>query len=505
MAIVVNTNVASLNAQRNLVGTGKLLQRSLQRLSSGLRINSAKDDAAGLAISDRMNAQIRGLNQAVRNANDGISLAQTAEGALQESTNILQRMRELAVQSANDTNTASDRASLQKEVAQLQSELNRIANTTSFNGKVLLDGTFGTAKFHVGAESYQTINVTMGDMRATAIGTNRLTNEYNTAASGSIVAASGGTTNGIASGTLTISGAIGESSVSYSANATARDIATAVNNASDSTGVTAKAMTYAKIDNVQSSGSISLTLYGQNESDGITISANLTSKSDLTDLAKAINDVAGKTGISARLSDDKSAILLENSEGYDITMTSGSGSVQFDLTGVKEAGSHATGDDFFSSSSEVGAAVSVTDGDSATVGGSIVFDSAKSYTVTAGTAGAIFDDTNAHASSLKDVGSIDIGSRDGANLAIDRIDSALASIDDLRADLGAVQNRFESTIANLMNVSENITAAKSRIVDADFAAETANLTKAQILQQAGTAMLAQANTVPQAALTLLQG
>ncbi len=502
MAIVVNTNVASLNAQRNLVGTGKLLQRSLQRLSSGLRINSAKDDAAGLAISDRMNAQIRGLNQAVRNANDGISLAQTAEGALQESTNILQRMRELAVQSANDTNTASDRASLQKEVAQLQSELNRIANTTSFNGKVLLDGTFGTAKFHVGAESYQTINVTMGDMRATAIGTNRLTQEYN---NDSIAAASGGTTNGVASGTITISGAIGESTVDYAANATARDIATAINNASDSTGVTAKAMTYAKIDNVAATGSISLTLYGQNESDGITVSANLTSTSDLTDLAKAINDVAGKTGISARLSDDKSAILLENSEGYDITMTSGAGSVQFDLTGVKEAGSHATGDDFFSSSSEVGNAVQVTAGNSATVGGSIVFDSAKSYTVTAGASGALFDDTNAHASSLKDVGSIDIGSRDGANLAIDRIDSALASIDDLRADLGAVQNRFESTIANLMNVSENITAAKSRIVDADFAAETANLTKAQILQQAGTAMLAQANTVPQAALTLLQG
>ncbi len=503
MAIVVNTNVASLNAQRNLVGTGKLLQRSLQRLSSGLRINSAKDDAAGLAISDRMNAQIRGLNQAVRNANDGISLAQTAEGALQESTNILQRMRELAVQSANDTNTASDRASLQKEVAQLQSELNRIANTTSFNGKVLLDGTFGTAKFHVGAESYQTINVTMGDMRATAIGTNRLTQEYN---SNSIAAASGTAHNGVtASGSITIKGALGESSVNYASGATARDIATAVNNASDSTGVTAKAMTYAKIDNVAATGSISLTLYGQNESDGITVSANLTSTSDLTNLAKAINDVAGKTGISARLSDDKSAILLENSEGYDITMTSGAGSVDFDLTGVKEAGSHDTGDDFFSSDSEVGSSLTVSAGDSATVGGSIVFDSAKSYTVTAGASGALFNDTDAHASSLKDVGSIDIGSRDGANLAIDRIDSALAAIDDLRADLGAVQNRFESTIANLMNVSENISAAKSRIVDADFAAETANLTKAQILQQAGTAMLAQANTVPQAALTLLQG
>jgi len=502
MAIVVNTNVSSLNAQRNLEGTNKLLTRSLQRLSSGLRINSAKDDAAGLAISDRMNSQIRGLNQAVRNANDGISLAQTAEGALQESTNILQRMRELAVQSANDTNTASDRASLQKEVAQLQAELNRIANTTSFNGKVLLDGTFGTAKFHVGAEAYQSINVTMGDMRATAIGTNRLTNEYNT---DSIAAASGGIDNGIAAGSLTIKGALGESEISYGANATARDIANAINNAADSTGVNAKAMTYAKIDNVASSGSISLTLYGQNEDEGITVSANLTDPADLTDLAKAINDVAGKTGITARLSDDKSAILLENSEGYDISMESGAGSVDFDLTGVKEAGSHETGADFFTDTSEVGNAVTVSAGSSATVGGSIIFDSAKSYTVTAGAADNLFDDTDAHASALKDVGSIDIGTLEGANMAIERIDGAIAAIDDLRADLGAIQNRFESTISNLMNVSENISAAKSRIVDADFAAETANLTKAQILQQAGTAMLAQANTLPQAALTLLQG
>ncbi len=502
MALVVNTNVSSLNAQRNLTGTNKLLTRSLQRLSSGLRINSAKDDAAGLAISDRMNSQVRGLNQAVRNANDGISLAQTAEGALQESTNILQRMRELAVQSANDTNTASDRASLQKEVAQLQSELNRIANTTAFNGKVLLDGSFGTAKFHVGSEAFQSINVTMGDMRATAIGTNRLTNEY---VSGSIAEAAAGTDNNVAAGSLTVRGALGEAEVSYSDNATARTIASAVNNASDTTGVTAKAVTYAKIDNVQlTNGTISMTLFGQNETEGITISANLDSASDLTELSKAINDVAGKTGITARLSDDKSAILLENSEGYDITVTSLAGSDDFDITGVKEPGSHATGDDFFSANSEVGAAQTVSAGNSATVGGSVVFDSAKSYTVTAATDTSIFDDTDAHGSDLKDVGSIDIGSREGANLAIDRIDSAIAAIDDLRADLGAIQNRFESTISNLMNVSENISAAKSRIVDADFAAETANLTKAQILQQAGTAMLAQANTLPQAALTLLQ-
>ncbi len=503
MAITVNTNVASLNAQRNLSGTDKLLNRSLQRLSSGLRINSAKDDAAGLAISDRMGAQVRGLNQAVRNANDGISLAQTAEGALQESTNLLQRIRELAVQSANDTNTASDRTSIQKEVAQLQSELNRIANTTAFNGKVLLDGNFGNAKFHVGAESNQTINVAIGDARATAIGTHRLVNENVATA---ITEATSGTTNNIDGSDLTISGSLGSDTIEIGADDTARTIAAAVNTKADSTGVNASAVTYAKIDTIADASSISFTLYGQNETDGVTVSAYIASGSDLTELAKAINDVSGKTGISAVLSDDKSAILLENSEGYDITVTSATGAASFDLTGVKESGSHASGANFFSTSSEVGTGQTISATGSGTVGGSVIFDSAKTYTVTAaaGTSG-IFDDTDAHGSSLSEVAEVDVSTQTGANNAIDVIDSALSFIDDLRADLGAVQNRFESTIANLMSVSENISAAKSRILDADFAEETANLTRSQILQQAGLAMLAQANTVPQAALTLLQG
>jgi flagellin len=177
MAISVNTNVASLTAQRNLLGTERSLNTALQRLSSGLRVNSAKDDAAGLAISDRMTSQIRGLNQAARNANDGISLAQTAEGALQEATSILQRIRELAVQSANDTNSSSDRQSLQDEVVQLQAEINRIAETTSFNGRQLLDGSFGTAKFHVGTEANQVIEVTTGDARGTRLGSYQATVE----------------------------------------------------------------------------------------------------------------------------------------------------------------------------------------------------------------------------------------------------------------------------------------------------------------------------------------
>ena len=504
MALVVNTNVSSLNAQRNLVGTNKSLTRSIQRLSTGLRINSAKDDAAGLAISDRMTSQIRGLNQAVRNANDGISLAQTAEGALQESTNILQRMRELAVQSANDTNTASDRASLQKEVAQLQSELNRIANTTAFNGKLLLDGTFGSAKMHVGAESNQVINVTMGDARATAIGYNR----YHTVNdSGSITAAVSGTTNNVGAQTVQIHGTLGTSTVSVSAGASARDIASAINAASADSGVNATATTYAKIDNVESAGTVAFDLYGQNESSAIRVSANLTDEDDLTNLAKAINDVAGKTGITATLSDDKTQILLENADGYDITMTLASGSRRFDLTGLKHPDDYTNADDKWTdtdSGVEVSSAVQVTTS-SATVGGTVVFESAKSYTVQSNVADDLFDAADtAYGSTLEEVADIDISSQAGANSAINVIDGALSYIDDLRADLGAVQNRFESTISNLMNVSENLSAAQSRILDADFAQETANMTRAQILQQSGTAMLAQANTLPQAALTLLQ-
>ncbi len=272
MALTINTNVASLNAQRNLNSSQGALNKSMQRLSSGLRINSAKDDAAGLGISDRMTSQIRGLNQAVRNANDGISLAQTAEGALQESTNILQRMRELAVQSANDTNSAEDRASLQAEVTQLVAELDRISDTTSFNGRGLLNASTAGALFQVGANSGQTISITISDADATALGVNAVT----------------------------------------------------------------------------------------------------------------------------------------------------------------------------------------------------------------------------------------VSTQAGAGAAITSVDDAILAIDTMRGGLGAVQNRFESTIANLSNVSENLSAARSRILDADIAQESSNMTKGNILQQAGVAILAQANQAPNLAMSLLQ-
>jgi flagellin len=488
MAMVINTNVASLNAQRQLSGTQSSLNTALERLSSGLRINSAKDDAAGLAISDRMTAQIRGLNQAVRNANDGISLAQTAEGALQESTNILQRMRELAVQSANDTNSATDRASLQKEVSALQAELNRIADTTAFNGKNLLDGTFVAQKFHVGANANESIQVTVGNARADSMGSNSLSSDGTIdAATAAAADISGG--NIVAAQSLTVTGDTGSTSVAVAVGATAKDIATDVNNVAATTSVSATARTTATLSSLGDTGTVSMNLYGSNTS-AVAVSANVSSTGDLTSLADAINSKAGSTGITATLSADKASISLANEQGEDIKIEdfNNTGATKtVDITGASGTAATLTG----------GAAT-----DSTVVGGTVSFSASSIYSVTTDTAGTLFAAANNN-STLDSVGSVDIGTQAGANNALSVVDGALDFVDDLRAGLGAMQNRFESTISNLQNVSENLSAASSRIRDADFAAETAALTRGQILQQAGVAILAQANQSQQSVLSLL--
>jgi flagellin len=472
----------------------------MQRLNTGLRINSAKDDAAGLAIADRMTSQITGLNQAARNANDGISLTQTAEGALQESTNILQRMRELAVQSSNDTNTGTDRTSLQKEVGQLQQELNRIANTTQFNGKTLLDGSFSAQKFQVGANNNQTIAVSMGSAQASAIGAQRITSSASIS-----VASSGAANSNAVSGAITINGSVGTASASIAAaGSSARTIATAINGITAQTGVTARAITQANFQ-VTSTGAISFQLKGQNSAAaaGVTISYSMstsgatTSATDLAGLAAAINDKSGTTGVTAKVDPTNAAsLLLENSDGYDIQIKGASttgASGTWDVKGIDQNGAlNGAAASGFSS----GASFS-------TVGGRVVYESGKSFSTTNVTAsgGTL---AGAGASTLTDVGTIDIKSQTGSNDAISVIDNALAFIDDLRGDLGAVQNRFDSTISNLQNVSDNITSARSRIQDADFGKETSNLSKAQILSQAGIAMLSQANQSQQNILSLLR-
>ena len=883
MPQVINTNFASLNAQRNLNKSQGSLQTSLQRLSSGLRINSAKDDAAGLAVSNRFTSQIRGLTQAVRNANDGISLAQTAEGALSESTNILQRIRELAIQSANSTNSSTDRLSLQSEVNQLVSELDRIANTTSFNGLKLLDGSFTAQSFQIGAEANQTINVNVSGATASTIGINKVSSanatagievatsgfsvgtsttafnatgvgatataalttliadqtvtvsgptgstavtfsaangnrdaaeiaaaldniigvrataepnaasftvaapptnahrndvvtfdlvsgdgdfsstvgfrvnaatyssDFNTAMSNAVtaintaagnsnltyntttrtitsasgsnigiqnfnvqddatmsvgtfvndtsnngtgyaytiagvavtttinIAASsqaqiatamaasingsagltalgvsaivngnnvevvrGGATSGAAApntlglgaeldlsltavsvtggttgnggftvsrldagtlvaggagpvvlteggtvaatvtavvseadtivfagqtvtelggvgdeaavkvGTLTVlmedaginiqssvtglaggdgilniaaltnatltSGSAmsdassgnfaasqsltvtgdGVASVSVAANSTAADIAAAVNKVSDTTGVSATGRTTATISNLSMNGIVSMTLNGE------TVSANVTT-TDLSALATAINDKSGATGISAAISDDNTSITLTHSTGEDIDFVNFTHSLASTATSTV-VNMRVTGGEGTFVTLQDGTAI---DKDSTVVGGNVEFKSNGSFTVAsnvAASAGGLFAGVAdvSNASSLQTVNVMDISTVTGANNAIDIVDGALAKVDSIRADLGAIQNRFESTISNLNTAVENFSAARSRIQDTDFAAETANLTRAQILQQAGVAMLAQANALPQLVLSLLQ-
>ncbi len=491
--IGINTNVMSLNSQRQLMKTQGTLSSAMKRLSSGLRINSARDDAAGLAISNRMDSQIRGLNQAVRNANDGISLAQTAEGSLQESTTMLQRMRDLAVQSANDTNSATDRANLQKEVAQLQQEMDRLAQTTRFNGKQLLDGTFTAQNFQIGAFSSEDISLTIGNAASSSVGS------YTVAAGGTLsnaVAAGADLTavvNPVVAGEdLTITGSLGTSAVTVNAEDSAGTIAAAVNASTSGTGVEATAITQATLGNLSAAGTIQFNLVGSGTA---AIDATVASNSDLTALSDAINAVASTTGITAELSSARDSITLTSRTADDIGIENYTNGV----TTIDVQGLDATG-------ATSGGVVQLTSGgaaDTTRVGGSVTFSSSETFTVTSGAAGGLFTGTGANASALSAVSSIDIGTQTGASNALAVIDSAIQFIDNQRADLGAFQNRLDSTISNLSNVSENVSAAKSRIVDADFAAETARLTKGQILQQAGTAMLAQANQAPQIALSLL--
>jgi len=496
MAQVINTNIASLTAQRNLNTSQSSLQISLQRLSSGLRINSAKDDAAGLAISDRLTTQINGLDQARRNANDGISLAQTAEGALSQSGDILQRIRQLAIQSANATNSATDRKALNDEVNQLVQEVNRVASTTTFNGLKILDGSYQGQQFQVGANANETIGVSIQGASSNDLQNNSITLQTGTANDGLGAAEAAATntapaSNGVGAQTLSISGAAGSSNVSVLAAAQASDVAAAVNAVVSSTGVSAKAITTAKIDTLSASGTVSLKVNGGGTA--TTISAQVTT-TDLTALATAINNVAGKTNVTATLSADKASVTLTQSDGKDITLEN--------FTNSAAGTVHATG----GSANDTAVTLTSAGTNSTRVAGIVTLNSSLGFTANATTAvtDVIAGGATATASTAAKLSSVDISSVTGANTALDIIDAALAQVDSIRASLGAIQNRFENTITNLQTTSENLSASRSRIRDADFAAETASLTRAQILQQAGTAILAQANAVPQNVLTLLK-
>ncbi len=469
MPQIINTNIASLNAQRNLNSSQGDLNSALQRLSSGLRINSAKDDAAGLAISERFTAQIRGLNQAARNAADGISLAQTAEGALGEVTNNLQRIRELAVQSANATNSASDRAALQEEVSQLVAEIDRVATQTNFNGVNLLDGTFSSQVFQIGANAGQTISVSsISSARTASLGTS-----ISASVTGGRVAGA------LASGDLTINGqAVG------TATRDAKEIAAAVN-ATSGTNVTATANVNTSLTTGVDATGFANAIAGDATDyitiNGITLGALGVAASAAareTDVVSAVNAVSAATGVTASIVSGN--VELSAADGRNITVTSGGTGAVAANSGITTEVSYGT--ITFSSTA-----------------GSIVFGGTAPTDAGSGITGTIAASQTGTAISV-----VDISSVSGANAAISSADAALQTINTTRATLGAIQNRFESVVSSAQTTSENLSASRSRIQDADFAAETAALTRAQVLQQAGVSILAQANALPQNALSLLR-
>jgi flagellin len=485
----------------------------MQRLSSGMRINSAKDDAAGLQIANRLTSQITGLGVAQRNANDGISMAQTAEGAMQASTDILQRMRELSLQSANGSNSSDDRAALQKEVSALQSELTRISETTSFGGQKLLNGTFGTKTFQVGANANETINMSLSSIASRDIGL--LGKQVTGDAAGELTGLAGaraavGKTYG--SDTLDVTLDSSTNTVRLADNMSAKDVANEINKVDGVSGVGAKSealMTITAMNNV--ADEVQLTIGGiQLGSQAFDTDINTTT----TNLVTAINGNADLQALGVTATDNTGTLTITRADGADLaigtSVTSDGTATALTIEGLESDGTTVEG----ATITHTGTA-SGTNSLNTYVSGNldytdaIIDDKHSTLSITATTGNANITGTEGTlaigSSKLFSMDSVDISTESGSQNAIGIIDAALAAIDESRADLGAIQNRFGHTINNLANIQENVSASRSRIQDTDFAVETAQMTKNQILQQAGTSILAQANQIPQAAISLIGG
>ena len=502
--VSVNTNVASIGARNSLMGNNVTMEKAIQRLSSGQRINQASDDAAGLQIANSLTAQINGLKMATKNAGDGISLVNTVDGALSEATEILQRMRELAVQSASDTNTGQDRIFIQDEINAMNTELNRISSTTQFNGVNVLDGTFGDISLQIGYDPSHTANMSVNASDSATLGAYQKTSAVETLAVVDTYAlATAGLTAAIVDGAdYTVNGFFGADTAYISAEASAIDVADAFNLISGNTGITATAETRARIT-AGAAATFTFDLYGKS-STASSVTAVISATTDLTNLKDAINAVSGSTGIEATLTSDKAGVDLVNSEGYTIYMAdvTAAGGTDADLllanltisaAGVKTAANAVTmkGD-------------AATD-DSSYAVGQVTLSSDKAFTVTPGHANNHFSAATASlASSLSQLGDINLKNTHGAQKALAIIDKAINMVDVSRSNMGALNNRLESTIDNLSNIQVKSQAALSRIMDADYAEETTALSKSQVLTQAATAMLAQANQAPQGVLRLLQ-
>jgi len=480
----------------NMAKFGRELDTSIERLSSGLRINSAKDDAAGMAIVSKMEAQVRGVTQAIRNATDSQKLIDTSEGAHVETLNILQRMRELAVQSANDTNQALDRSFLNAEATQLIAEIDRIAEQTTWNSEKILDGNFSSKQFQLGANEGEKVTYSIDSAKSAAIGNYTATGKAYTKAD---TAANTGDTSAVTLQTLTVSGYIGSANVTIAAASTAKEAVALINSKTASTGVSASAVTKASLGDMSATGTVTFTL--GNGDDTAAISATITDVSDLRALKDAINAKAGTTGISAEMSSTTNAtVVLTHSSGADISFAAytHTSDATLDIIALDKDGVTTGITDELNTTEVEGH-----------VFGQLDLNSHKTFTVTGADStaseGFFGAAVTAPTVSLNAVSSVSLGTAANAQSAITIIDGAINKINQSRSDLGAISNRLDSTISNLTNVATNVEGSMSNIKDADFSLETSKLTRAQILTQAATSMLAQANASKQSILALLQG
>ena len=538
MTTVINTNVPAIIAKSNMDRVQRELESSINKLSSGQRINKAADDAAGMAVANRMESQIRGLTMAIRHGKDGQNLVDTADGAQIEIGNMLQRLRELAVQASSDTLDTNNRTFLNAEATALKAEINRISEQTTWNNLNLLDGTYTGKVFQVGFKGAETIDVTIDDAATDAIGAfnmhsvshaNNLFNSTNTQIAGT---------------TMSIAGYLGSAQVTVTTdtanvNTSVKQLAADINAVKTSTGVEATAITKARLHTVTDSGVVKFNLAGNHTTTGSTavtryaVTATLAATTDLDPLADAINKHAANTGVTAKLGATAAELILTHQTGETIELTDihvgGVTSKNLSLTALDKFGNDTTSADttlnrIANTSGSTFTTTAASDQmRTAYVLGTVTLSSIKNFTVAgdvaavgqgyfenAGTGTGANNDgytgqtTAGGTAKLSSVASISVSDQEHATDAISVLDAAIAKIDQQRADLGAISNRLSSVVDNNTSMVTNTESSKSHILDTDFAVETTKLTRTQILQQAATSMLAQANASKQSVLALLQ-
>ncbi len=512
----INTTMGTHPSMKSLLKTEREMLQAMERISSGKRINHAGDDAAGAAISDRMSATIRALDMSVRNAADVLSMAQVAEGALDEASSALQRIRELSIQAATDIVNAEQKVYLQTEVNQLLDEMDRVTRDTTFNEISVLDGNFADKRFQIGAHEREKAVISIANMRNTSIGAYQATSQGTTGEANLAMNALAGTSKAtitsavVAGDDFTITGLLGSKQIDVAAADTARQIAILTNNDFDSTGVSATASTQCKIEMSSSDAEtqhvVTMNIYGKNTtaqaiSATVTLASAVTS-SDLTDLRTQINSFSSVHGITATLSANKSNIILVQDEGFDIVIE------ELDFASVSNANTTMTVTGLNFKQDTNGTATAVSDAsqtnDSVRIGGELTFHSSHTFSIVGNANGGIFE-ASARASSLNSIATIDLKTMAGAVDALKVVDRALDRVHMERAKFGAIMSRMNIVVDNLTNVAQNQRASQSRILDANFALESSRLSKSQILQQSAMSMIAQAGRTMQNVLVLFQG